>query len=237
MSEPAVPETQQASAKVATNFKWASLSIGLAIVVALVTWGLLQARHPFFTVPGEYDIGMSAPIEARLALMAQQARVDRLNAAVALAMGGALLTAVVSYGASGCCAWPVRLAIGLGWGTLWGALTGFLGVMLYSAILPKDSLPSATSAGLGQAAVFALLGLGVGAVYGGFSKQAKKAATAAVIGAIAGAAGGILFPMLAGIVMPTQSIVGFVQTSTAGILWLAIPFAAIAYAIPTMSDR
>ncbi len=222
---------------VVTNKKLAVLSCILSIIAGLASWGLLKAIHPAFTVPPEYEIGMGASNEARLALIAQQAWADRLNATVAFAIGGSLLCAVLSVTAFSCCALPLRIVIAIAWGAGWGALTGFVGSIAYPALMPSDSLPNTTNTGLAQAVVFAVLGLGAGMLFGGFSRNTTKIGKSMILGGVAGAAGGMLFPIFSGVIMPNQAITGLLQTSTAGALWLTIPFAAIGYALPALSDE
>ena len=209
----------------------------MAVVAALATWGALKAKHPFFTIPGKYNIGMGASNEARYALLSQQARVEQLTATVTLAMGGFLLSGVLALVANGCCSFPIRLLIALPWGAVVGAASGFIGSMAYSAIIPLDSFPNITNTGLTHAVVFAMFGAGLGMLYGGFSYNKQQAITATVIGASAGGLGGLLFPFVTGLAMPQQSIVGLVQTSIVGTLWLGLPFAAIGFAVPSMSNR
>ncbi|MCA9132705.1 MAG: hypothetical protein KDA45_06110 [Planctomycetales bacterium] len=205
----------------------------LAVVAALLTCGLLQAKHPFFTVSDDYSIGMGASTEARLALKGQQERADRLNAAVTLAVGGALLAGTLAiFAPSNCCSWPLRLLVALPWGAVWGAATGVVGVMAFATLMPTESLPSPAHIGLAQGVAFAMLGGGLGLLYGGFSRNLKTTATAAGIGAVAGALGAIAFPILAGLVMPSQSTVELVPAAALlRPLWLGLPFAAIAVAL------
>ena len=222
----------------ANNKSRAAVGCILAVAAALATCGVLQAKHPFFTIPNQYSIGMGAPIEARLALLAQQARVDRLNASVALAIGGALLSGVLAITAHGCCSLALRMLIAIPWGAILGATTGFVGVIAYTAIIPKEALPDTTSIGLAQAAAFAMLGTGLGMLFGAFSRNLGKTAVAALVGGLAGAAGGIAFPIITGLVIPSQSTSDFEPAaSIVRCLWLGLPFAAIGSLLPCASKR
>ena len=215
------------------NKSSAAFGFVLAVAAALATCGVLQAKHPFFKVPSQFNIGMGAPIEARLALLAQQARVDRLNASVALTIGGALLSGALAIFAYSCCSLAMRLLIAIPWGAICGGTTGFVGVIAYSVIISKEALPDTTSIGLAQAAAFAILGTGIGLLFGAFSRNARKTAVSALTGGLAGAVGGIAFPVITGLVIPSQSTSDFEPAALiVRCLWLGLPFAAIGLALP-----
>ena len=100
-----------------------AISIGtclLSVVAAFATWGIIKAKHPFFTVPSKFDIGMGAPNEARIQLLTEQALVVRRNAMVAFTLGGVLMSSVLAFVASGCCSLPIRISIAIPWGALVG---------------------------------------------------------------------------------------------------------------------
>lgn len=217
-----------------------AISIGsclMSIVAALATWGTLSAKHPFFTVPSRFDIGMGASNEARIALLTEQARVDQKNAMVAFTVGGVLMSSVLVLVAPGCCSRAARITIAIPWGAFVGVATGFLGSISYAAINPNGSFPSTTNSGLGQAVAFGIFGAGLGLLYGAFCRNKFLPLSATFVGCIAGATGGLLFPIFTGLLMPNDNIAGFLHTSVPGTIWLGLPFAAIGFALPGMSNR
>lgn len=225
---------------IATSPSQLAISIGsclMSIVAALATWGTISAKHPFFTVPSRFNIGMGASNEARIALLTEQARVDQKNAMVAFTVGGVLISSVLVFVASGCCSRATRFAIAIPWGAFVGVATGFLGSISYAAINPNGSFPSTTNSGLGQAVAFGIFGAGLGLLYGAFSRNKFQAMYSTFVGCIAGAAGGLLFPIVTGLLMPNENIAGLLHTSVPGAIWLGLPFAAIGFALPGMSNR
>ncbi|HUP77452.1 MAG TPA: hypothetical protein VM260_02750, partial [Pirellula sp.] len=185
-----------------------AISIGscfMSIVAALATWGALCATHPFFTVPSSFNIGMGASNEARIALLTERARADQKNAMVAFTVGGVLMSSVLGFIASGCCSGATRISIAIPWGAFVGVATGFLGSVFYTAINPNGSFPSTTNSGLGQAIAFGIFGAGLGLLYGAFSQNKFLAINATFVGCIAGAAGGLLFPIVTGLLMPNEN--------------------------------
>ena len=77
----------------------------------------------------------------------------------------------------------------------------------------------------------------MGLLYGAYSRSAKTLGTAAIIGAFAGGIGGIAFPTVVSVIMPTQSTATLISdVSMVRLLWLCIPFTCIGFAIPCMSN-
>ncbi|MEQ1826937.1 MAG: hypothetical protein ABL921_13365 [Pirellula sp.] len=213
------------------------LSACLSMFAALITWFVLHSYNPFFAVGSEFNIGMGAPPEQRLALLGEQERVDRWNSMVIFSVGGALLSSVLSMVGSACCSTAKRMLFSLPVGALAGAMSGWAGAYLFSLIIPRDSFPNATNTGLAQATAFGILGLTVGLIVGALTRDLVRVLTAGIVGAMSGAAGGVLFPIITALVMPQQSIVGLLQPSMAGIIWLGLPFVAIGFAIPYFMNK
>ena len=211
---------------------WIGLVI-LGLVVSCVSWGVLQWKYPFFKVGDEFSIGMGAPNEARQALLAEQARVNGWNAAVVLAIAGGLLAGGLAVAARPCCPAVVRAMVGLVIGAAWGGGVGLVGASLFAALMPSDTLPGPAHVGLAQAMVMGVLGCGVGGVYGMFFKQPTAFAAGGLGGALGGAVGGVLYPIVAGLIFPSQGTTEFIAAgaSVRG-LWLALPLVAIALAAP-----
>jgi len=216
----------------AVNQPHVVLACLLGLCAALAAWGVMQSGHPFFTVSDEYSIGMGASNEARDALAAEQARVNRLNAAIILAVGGGMLAGLMSIFGPACCVLPVRLVSACVAGLLWGAVTGFVGPTLFAMLMPQDSLPSPTNVGLAQALVFAIFGAGLGLIYAMLARDKSRALTMVGGGAIAGAIGAVAFPVVLGLALPSASAVEFISDGAiVRLLWLALPMVAIAAGI------
>lgn len=217
--------------QVKTKSMW--LGVSLAIASALAITGLLQAAHPLFVVPSEYDIGMGASDEARLKLLAQMELADCKNDMAIFATGGALLGGSLAAVASCCCGLPLRLGCGLVWGGLWGLITGLISSKTILWIMPTGTFPTVTSTGTAQALAFGLLGAGIGLMYGGFTKNAKAIVSAVLGGILAGACGGFAFAMLVGFVAQFQNTSKLIPLGlVAQLLWLGLPFSAIGLVLP-----
>lgn len=210
----------------------------LAILASVATWGVLHSKHRFFLVDSSFDIGMGAPNDARLRLAAETSRIDRLNAAISLAIGGGLLAVALSLVSNSCCAWPVRIITGAIWGAICGAGAGFIGPMVFDSLMTDENLPSATTSGIGQAVVYGCIGFGVGLLYGAFSRSWATFGKASVIGAFAGILGGVVYPIVASVIMPSQNTGTFISdVSVVRLVWLTVPFALIGFALPYMSNQ
>ena len=202
----------------------------LAIVATLATFGFVQARYPLFVVSSEYDIGMGASTEARLALQQQTQLVERKNAMVIFALGSSLLAAGLASVAEGCCAMPIRMITGFLWGAVWGTVTGWVASLAQSVFIPYDSFPSVTTTGMSQAFAFGFLGAGIGLMLGGYSRNARTAIASAITAMIAGGGGGFLFAIVVGFVADSQNSGQLVPDgAVARLLWLTLPFAAIGF--------
>lgn len=202
----------------------------LAIIAALVTVGFMRARYPMFVVSSEYDIGMGASVEARLALQQQTQAAERKNAMTIFALGGCLLAAGLAVVADACCGLPIRIVSGLVWGAIWGALTGWSAAQAQTIFIPAGSLPSVTNIGTTQAFTFGLLGAGVGLMFGGFTRNTRQALTSAITATIAGGGGGFLYAVIVGFVADAKSSAQLIPASAlAQLLWLALPMTAIAF--------
>ncbi len=210
----------------------------LGLCASLMTWGVLQWKYPFFTVSDEFSIGMGASNEARLALQNEQLRANQLNSAIVLAVGGGLLAGCLAIFAQPCCAMILRVVTALVGGLVWGGVSGYAGAALFTAMMPTKSLPSPTSVGLAQAVVFAMFGAGIGLMYGMFGRNRAAILNGIGSGAIAGAMGGVLFPIVAGLVVPSQSTVEFIgASSVVRLMWLVFPLVSIAAAVPAFSAK
>ena len=204
----------------------------LGMVAALATFGFIRASYPLFVVSSQYDIGMGALPEARLALQEQTQLAERKNAVVIFALAGCLLAAGLAAVADGCCALPTRIATGFVWGALWGGVTGWAGSIAQLVFIPRGTFPSVTTTGMSQAFAFGLLGAGVGVMVGGFSKHARTALASAITATIAGGGGGFLFAMIVGFVADSQNSAQLVPSgAVAQLLWLTLPLAAIGFSL------
>ncbi len=228
----------QSGERAAVDWQKIGILCVLGFSASLATWGVLQWKHPLFSVAEQYSIGMSASNEAREALLAQQARVNGLNAASVLAVAGGLLAGVLAIFAQPCCAAPMRVLIAIAGGAVWGAMSGWVGVRLFAAMMPSDSLPNPTNIGLAQAVSFALFGAGIGLLFGMFSRDKATLAAGLVRGAVAGQIGGLLFPIVSGLLISGQSTVDFLAANPmVQLLWLSLPMVAVAATVPISCRR
>lgn len=204
------------------------LAIVLSIVSALLAYGVLRTQYPFAVVSSKFDIGMGASEEARLALMSETDRVNRLNATVIMTIGGGLLGLSLAYAAVACCAVPIRLLAGVVWGCVLGAVVGWIAATAIPSIVPRNSIPSLTNVGAAHGLLFGLLGAGLGLMVGGFTRNSQQMVSQLIKGGLAGLAGGFVYAIIVGFVAPGETASQLVPAnSVAQLLWLAIPFAAV----------
>ena len=223
-----------AKSKIATLI----LSCVLAVTASLATWGILHFKHRFYTVSSDFDIGMGASNEARLALEAETARIDRYNAAIALSIGGIWLAIAASIVSNSSAALPVKILVAVPWGAACGAGAGALGSIAFNRLMKDESLTSAATSGIWQAAVFALLGLGMALLHTWFERAWKNLARSALLGAFAGCLGGIAFPVITGIILPSHSTSTFISdVSIVRLFWLLVPFTCVGLSLALMSNN
>ena len=204
------------------------IAIVLSIVSALVAYGVLRTQYPFMVVSSKFDIGMGASDEARLALISETDRVNRLNATIIMTIGGGLLGLSLAYAAAACCALPIRLVAGVVWGGVLGAAAGWIASTAIPYIVPRSSIPSLTSVGAAHGLLFGLIGAGLGLMVGGFAKNSQQMVSQLIKGGIAGVAGGFIYAIIVGFVAPGETASQLVPANAmAQLLWLAIPFAAV----------
>ncbi len=211
------------------------LGVVMSVLAAIGAWGALGVKHEFYFVDSEgFGIGMGAPNEARLKLFAEQARILGLNAMVTFAIAGGLLGVGIAVAGASCCGSIVKIIVGAVWGTAWGGCSGYLGSKAFNAIIQYGTQAEAMQSGLAHGAAFAILGAGIGLMYGGFHRDLGTMAQGLIVGAIAGLLGGIGFSA-AGVFIPTQSTENMLPTDAmVRLLWLMIPLAFIGLLLPSL---
>jgi hypothetical protein len=213
----------------------------LALAAAALGWGFIQAKHPHYEVGEEFHIvAMGGPESQVRKLMAEQARVDRRNATINLAVVGGLLAAALALATPGCCAGWLRMIVALPWGALVGAATGLAGIQIYLRLVPPEiqAQPTVTDAVKVQAILFALLGAGIGLMIGTFLRSVKGFIVGVAATALAGLLGGIAYPILATVLMPSHSSEGLMPSSSAmRLLWLGVPCAFMGFLVPLITSQ
>ena len=215
-----------------------NLCIGLLLATAsvFVVAGIVHAKHPFFRIPSDFNLEMGASNEKRLKYEAlvQQANVS--NAMVVLATAGSLLAGSLSLVGQTCCSLASRILSGLVMGAIWGAATGYVAIIAQPLIVPRGTIPSATTVGASQALAFGLLGAGIGFIFSVTSRSMSSILTGTFKGLLAGGLAGFLFPIIVGLVVTTQESSDLIPKGLFAImLWIAIPFAAIFFLVTQSS--
>lgn len=207
---------------------WSGLALALSVVAALAAYGVLRAQYPFMVVSSDFDIGMGASNEARLALSSETDKVNRINATIVMTIGGGLLGLVLAIAASACCGLATRVLAGVVWGSVLGAMVGWLAATAIPTIVPRTSIPSLTNVGAAHGLLFGLLGVGLGLMVGGFTKNSQQTISQVIKSGLAGLAGGFAYAVIVGFVAPGEMASQLVPAnSIAQLLWLVVPFAAI----------
>ena len=205
-----------------------------ALVAGLVFWGFLQAREPYFAVPAEYHIrGIGESSERWTAYLAQQRRVDRLNAPVDFAVLGALLAVAVASGAFPCCTTWVRVGVAIPIGCLAGGVAGWVGCLAHQTFAPYDKQPTMLDTIIVQAAFFGSLGIGVGVLAGLYLRSWKGVLRGVAAGALGGLLAGMIFPLLASVLMPSSNTEALIPPEkTTQLLWLGLGTGLLGLIIP-----
>ena len=207
-----------------------NLWLGFLLITASVfaLGGFLHAKHPFFHLPSDFNLEMGASNEKRLKYEALNRQVNASNAMVVFAIAGSLLAGCLSLVGRPCCSLTSRILSGLVLGAIWGATTGFFAIIAQPLIVPRGSIPSATTVGMSQALAFGLLGGGIGLIFAMSSRNMNSILSNALKGILAGGLAGFLFPVIVGLFVTTQdSSVLIPKEYLALLLWIAIPFATI----------
>ncbi len=209
---------------------WFGLLLITASVFALSV--LVHAKHPFFHLPRDFNLEMGASNEKRLQFEALNRQVNASNAMVVFSIAGSLLAGCLSLVGRPCCSLALRVLCGLVLGAIWGATTGFLAIIAQPLIVPRGSIPSATTVGASQALAFGLLGGGIGLIFTITSRSMNSILSNAIKGILAGGLAGFLFPIIVGLFVTTQESSNLIPKGfVALILWIAIPFATIFFMV------
>jgi hypothetical protein len=206
----------------------------LSLLVGLVVWSTVQAAHPVFRVPKEYDvpsIGMPPELFARF--RRQQDFVDRQHAMLYLGGLGLLVAAVLGLreGALRRSLLPPLVAPPLG--AVGGALGGFLGCLVYEYVHANIGQADLAHTLGAQVAVAAPLGLGIGLGLGLSTRSLAGAAKVTLAGLAAGILAGVIFPVALSILHPTAESDDLLpDDATSRLLWLAILAGALGLVIP-----
>lgn len=211
-----------------------NLWLGILLITASVfaLSGLVHAMHPLFHLPSDFNLEMGASNEKRLKYEALNRQVNASNAMVVFAMAGSLLAGCLSWVGRPCCSLTLRVLCGLALGAIWGAITGFLAIIAQPLIVPRGSIPSATTVGASQALAFGLLGGGIGLLFAIPSRSMNSILSTALKGILAGGLAGFLFPIIVGLFVTTQESSNLIPKEfLALLLWIAIPFATIFFMV------
>lgn len=195
-----------------------------AVGAALIAWGFIHSQHPVFEVPKQYHITeMGAPDEKVEALRVQQARADRLNAMLDIAVLGGLLAGAMALGRYACCSIPLRAIVAIPWGLLVGAAAGFIGSLAYENLTPASIQPTVLDTVKVQILLFAPLGAAIGLMMGAFARSLRSMIGGTVAGGVAGAVAGTSYPVIAAMIMPSASTDFLIPTeSVVRLLWLGL---------------
>lgn len=213
---------------------WKGLLLATASV--FVVTGVVHTKHPFFRIPSDFNLEMGAPNEKRLKYEDLVRQANASNAMVVLAIAGSLLACTLILVGQPCCSLPVRIFTGLVLGAIWGAATGYIAIIAQPLIVPRGTIPSATTVGASQALAFGLLGAGIGFIFSVTSRSLTSILTNTIKGLLAGGLAGFLFPIIVGLVVTTQESSDLIPKGLLAImLWIAIPFAAIFFLVTQSS--
>ncbi len=214
------------------------VDIVAALIAVAVTWGIVNPPEPFFKVPPEYHLPqLGPPPEKYRAYLEQQHRVDFQNAGAVIGilcgiLGGGLAISRVSR-----LALPIRVIVGCLGSLILGAVAGVIGCYLQMSLSRENQLTVVHSV-LINATLFGVAGAGIGAVMGCLQGNLQRIGLTLVTGLVAGAFGGMLYPVIISQLMASVNIEAFIPIdSTARIIWLGMGSLMIAILLPIDLDR
>lgn len=245
-SEPGGAETLQEPTGTLQGERRGSPLVGLALGMAgaVLAWGALQAFFPVFAIPKELD-NLPVPVPDKLFLqqLAAQDHADRLNAVLLLSLFGVLVGGLLAPSAqAGRRSFGTILrnrGVGGLVGGLFGALAALVGIVahdIHSEI--RNVTPLAKTIRV-QSIMFATLGCGIGLAIGGLVGW-RRAVGALATGILAGVLAGMLYPFLAGVLLPNSITETLVPRGTVNrLLWLGLAGSLLGMLIPatTLSRR
>ena len=217
----------------------------LALVAGLATWGFIEAVHPVFHVPKEFEVAnIGAPAEKFEANRLARNRVDRQHAALYMGTLGVLLALALTTVQCVRRRSPLLVLLGLPLGALFGAAGGYAGNILLEYVTTTVGQAELMHTVGMQSTLFAILGFGVGLAYGiaepPTSKQqtSRQAISRAVAGLVAGALAGVVFSVAISILMPDASTDFLMPTdATSRGLWLGVSSLLIGLTVPAVKGR
>jgi len=198
--------------------------IVLAFVGGAVTWVLVETFHPVFHVPEQYAIpDLGAPAEKFEKLRIVQAKVDRCNAMFDLGLFGALVAGSIAAGETIARRSLKPVVVAAPVGALFGCLAAVCGSIAHELCDPLSPPANLTDTVVVQGVMFAILGGGSGLAVGASGRSARIAAKAMIVGALAGALAGMLYPFAVSIVLPTVNTKPLIPSGTLDrLLWIEL---------------
>lgn len=220
--------------------------VGLAfgLVGAGLAWAVLQVFFPVFTIPEELaNLPVPVPDKQFLKQVAAQDQANHLNAILLLSLFGVLVGGLLAPNpqTGRRSTWTIlrNRAVGGVLGGLFGALAALVGCVAYDIHAGIRSVTPLAKTIRVQSIMFATLGAGVGLAFGSLVGW-RRAVGALITGIFAGVLAGMLYPFLAGVLLPnsiTETLipVGMVNR----LLWLGLAGGLLGMLIPatTLSRR
>jgi hypothetical protein len=199
-----------------------------ALLGGLLTWAVLQAVLPVFTLPEELaNLPSPVPAEKAVELDLAMARINRYHAILAvailgLAVGG-LLAAAESYSRG---SWRRVVGTGLPGGAiagLFGAGAALAGSLVLEAPQALAGWSPLAKTVVVQAVTFAGLGLGIGVGLAVPRGNLRLTANSAIGGTLGGLLAALIYPSLVGYLLPiTQTERVMPRDALSRLIWLAM---------------
>src|SRR5436190_4260375 len=216
---------------------WEGLILGLA--AAAVVCGMIQAVHPVFRVPKEFDVpSIGLPTEKFLAHRREQDRVDSKHAALYVGGLGFLLAAALAVReAAARRSWlPPIVAPPLG--AAGGALGGMLGSQVLQYVRVNIGQADLMHMVGAQLAVAVPLGLGVGLGLGLATRTAGGIVKTALAGVAAGTLAAVVVPVAVSLLLPAANTDALLpEEASTRLLWLGLLSGLIGLVIPIAGRR
>ncbi len=219
---------------------------GVGIAGALLSWKAIELIGEVFVLPPDLAAlasGQAPPPEVQAKVAAVTRDINIKNAAIWMGTTGAVLGTL--FGLTICLSRRLRrssirmiFATGLA-ATLCGAIAGVAGYWI-NAVSRANTVAGATSPSelntlLLHSAIWLIVGLGIGSgiAWGGIQSRRSRIESMVVIGLV-GMVGGCLFPVVAGILLPTVNSswpIPPIEPTAGRILWLSLPSVLMGLAI------
>lgn len=213
----------------------------LALAGGGLTWFILQATYPVFSMPKELiNLGPSATAEQELAQFVAQEKIHRQHAIMYVALLGALVGSGLSvsqasrYRSTRAAVYGGAVVFILG--GLFGAAGGLVGDIAYAGTRTSEQPLSLLGTILVQVVTLGTLGVGVGLGLGIAGGQLVAAGKNLAAGLLVGICAGMCYPLIVGTLLPNAQTESTLPTDRLNqLVWITVTSCLLGLIIPEVA--